>query len=632
MDTKTAGDMEKANGLSSVGATKVTESSTREEEEVDEAHKDHDDPPGTRSSPPRSIHAAVMMDSVSPLSLRAKDFQPSGDDEDVAKKEHPDTDADVVDSLQSVDFDESGAAEVVAEKSSNSYSGLPSIPEMDYSTEEENSQKQDLADDKDQSEANKIDIYVSRSQEHEKSESAHGHNDQQVKVLPVQESQTSSSQKEEALGEGGAVDNEWDGDDADSFSSAHAELPLKPVGQTTEPVHVPEEMGDTNTTESSDGECHDQVTPNSYENDGLENNHGGDSQQSPPIFPNDGRRIVELPFFNIQQQRSEDLALYAEDVLSLSLGVQTLKAQLQREIEEHQLVIQDLQREKSTRKMVEEELEQRKKEHANARAIYLQDVQQLMAECQEAKLRFRAAEQDAQEALELAEDSAQKRDEMERFLQAALDELEQLRSQAQQLPRIIESSLLFPKIGTLSEGEALLGDDDVDCFKKTRQLSYLPRDNVDRILKRKRDSFSLMFPRETEIFYQSEEEGISREVEEKEELPDLRFPLRFAPRVIRKDHTPPSEDDIEAEAGESEESEHPPIIKATRFDKIRTFILALIMATLVGVCVGWKSYASESHSLFGIVGLACHTNCSGDLELRNFFVANENNFGLGDVS
>ncbi len=193
----------------------------------------------------------------------------------------------------------------------------------------------------------------------------------------------------------------------------------------------------------------------------------------------------------------------------------------------------------------------------------------------------------------------------------------------------------FPPVSHLptpiTEGVALLGDDE-DRSKRNKQQSYPPRDVVGRIMRRKQVSLNLMSPQEAEFFGHIEEEGLAEEVEEEELLPTLFFPLRFTPRLVGKIRPAPTEEEAEIEAGERKEAEHPPIIKATRFDKIKTLVLALIMVAFVGVCVGWKTHDSESHSLFGIVGLACHTYCPGDRNLRNFFIANEDHFHSGDVS
>ena len=54
------------------------------------------------------------------------------------------------------------------------------------------------------------------------------------------------------------------------------------------------------------------------------------------------------------------------------------------------------------------------------------------------------------------------------------------------------------------------------------------------------------------------------------------------------------------------------------------------MTALVCVCVGWKTHTDESHSLYGLSGIAYVTDCLGDTTSRNFFVGNEDQFHKGD--
>ena len=115
--------------------------------------------------------------------------------------------------------------------------------------------------------------------------------------------------------------------------------------------------------------------------------------------------------------------------------------------------------------------------------------------------------------------------------------------------------------------------------------------------------------------------------EEEEEAPKLLFPLKFSPRQVGAGRVPLAE-----ETGAVLEAEVPPITSATRTDKIKALVLCCIMVTFMGVCIGWETHADESHSLFGVVGVACVTECLGDIEARNFFVGREDHFKLGDVS
>jgi hypothetical protein len=53
--------------------------------------------------------------------------------------------------------------------------------------------------------------------------------------------------------------------------------------------------------------------------------------------------------------------------------------------------------------------------------------------------------------------------------------------------------------------------------------------------------------------------------------------------------------------------------KATRKDWYITAFLVVVMATLTGIIAGWPTHLDESHSAFGIVGLACVTPCLGNV-------------------
>eukprot|EP01083_Nonionella_stella_P104565 299875_1 len=159
---------------------------------------------------------------------------------------------------------------------------------------------------------------------------------------------------------------------------------------------------------------------------------------------------------------------------------------------------------------------------------------------------------------------------------------------------------------SIAENEALIEDSK----KKIKQISYPPRNVVGGIMRRKQVSMDLMSPQQTAFFGAVEEEmeEVGEELEEKE-TPKMFFPLKFAHRLVRKERAAEIE---EGRAAERAEVEPPPIIKATRTDKIKAIVLCCIMVAFVGVCVGWKTHADESNSVFGVVGTACVTDCMGD--------------------
>jgi hypothetical protein len=192
---------------------------------------------------------------------------------------------------------------------------------------------------------------------------------------------------------------------------------------------------------------------------------------------------------------------------------------------------------------------------------------------------------------------------------------------------------------SFQQPSAPAGTEDGRRPVRTHQPSYPPRDVVRGILRRKQVSLDLLSPQQAEFFgamereeeLKSKEEVIAEEEEEEaEEMKKLFFPLKFAPpaRGAKKEM---AHGEVE-EGRPPKEVEAPPIVRATRIDKIKALILCCLMIAFVGVCIGWETHEDESHSVFGLVGKACVTDCLGDREFRNFFVGNEDHFHSGDVS
>ena len=124
---------------------------------------------------------------------------------------------------------------------------------------------------------------------------------------------------------------------------------------------------------------------------------------------------------------------------------------------------------------------------------------------------------------------------------------------------------------------------------------------VNGILRRKQVSLDLMSPQAAAFFAEEESLGLvddGTSVEE-EEMPNLIFPLKFAPRVGGPKKLDEKGGIIEAKA--------PPVLPATRGDKIKAAVLFLLLSGFVGVCVGWKTHSSDKHSFFGVLGTACVT-------------------------
>jgi hypothetical protein len=61
------------------------------------------------------------------------------------------------------------------------------------------------------------------------------------------------------------------------------------------------------------------------------------------------------------------------------------------------------------------------------------------------------------------------------------------------------------------------------------------------------------------------------------------------------------------------------IIRATRDDYIWTGVLLCLMIAFTAAVIGWDTHLDESFSVFGDVGLACATPCTGDLESQDYF-------------
>lgn len=104
------------------------------------------------------------------------------------------------------------------------------------------------------------------------------------------------------------------------------------------------------------------------------------------------------------------------------------------------------------------------------------------------------------------------------------------------------------------------------------------------------------------VFFEAadaDEEDLSVE----DEMPDMIFPLRFAPRIGgNRQKNDEKKGDVETFA--------PPILKATRTDKIKAAVLFCLLSGFLGVCVGWKTHSSDVHSFFGVLGTACVTEVS----------------------
>jgi hypothetical protein len=188
-----------------------------------------------------------------------------------------------------------------------------------------------------------------------------------------------------------------------------------------------------------------------------------------------------------------------------------------------------------------------------------------------------------------------------------------------------DSTFFTPTMGAINEDEVAAVATRRE--RRAKQESHPPpRDMVSGILRRKQVSLDLLSPQAAAFFDINEEE--EEEPAEEENMPNMFFPLRFAPRQGggRGGHGQGGDEEAAAAAVEP-----PPIIHAKKKDKIMALVLAAIMMAFVAVCVAWETHEDESHTVFGLVGTACITPCLGDRDYRNFFIGHEDHFHNADV-
>jgi hypothetical protein len=151
-----------------------------------------------------------------------------------------------------------------------------------------------------------------------------------------------------------------------------------------------------------------------------------------------GRRTFKTP------SSSERLAQsHADDVLALSLDLERSKQTIKSEQRMHDETKASLAAVKSKNKSLEEQNQKLLADMEKQRDEAKQKMGALEQDSVRANYRMEAAEEDAQFALDLAKESAEKRDQMEAFLQKALQELERLRAQPNSAPRTPKRSVRF---------------------------------------------------------------------------------------------------------------------------------------------------------------------------------------------
>mmetsp|Transcript_20196 Transcript_20196/g.30304 ORF Transcript_20196/g.30304 Transcript_20196/m.30304 type:complete len:794 (-) Transcript_20196:2735-5116(-) len=161
------------------------------------------------------------------------------------------------------------------------------------------------------------------------------------------------------------------------------------------------------------------------------------NQPSPPSC------AKTLTYMYVDRSKTDQLAeSHAEDVLSLTLEVQTLRDQLKKEREAHEKTRAYLEQEEEKSVRMEVDVQQLRADISIMKEEHPKELEAVQNESDALKNKLQAAEEDYQQALEIAKDSDTQRVEMEGHLKNALDEVENLRVQLQQshqqLPMISE--------------------------------------------------------------------------------------------------------------------------------------------------------------------------------------------------
>jgi len=133
-----------------------------------------------------------------------------------------------------------------------------------------------------------------------------------------------------------------------------------------------------------------------------------------------------LTYMYVEQSKSDQLAQsHAEDVLSLTLQIQNLQEQLQSEKESHVQTKEQLDTSNQNSIQLQKQF---KHEMETVKVYHEHEIQKWNSNYESCMHSRSLAEEDAQQALDLAKESDNKRVEMEGLLKNALDEIEQLRS------------------------------------------------------------------------------------------------------------------------------------------------------------------------------------------------------------
>jgi hypothetical protein len=168
---------------------------------------------------------------------------------------------------------------------------------------------------------------------------------------------------------------------------------------------------------------------------------------------------------------SERLAQsHAEDVLSLSLELERTKQALENEQRRHDETRASLTESRCQNTQIENQIQKLLNDMETQREDHGRQVDTLEQELKRAQVRVDAAEEDAQLALELAKGSADSREQVEEWLQRALQEVQMLREQLEHVgvdpntvvppsPPRRKSSVRFAESPTIFSPENIIFED-----------------------------------------------------------------------------------------------------------------------------------------------------------------------------
>jgi hypothetical protein len=247
------------------------------------------------------------------------------------------------------------------------------------------------------------------------------------------------------------VDEEAEAEETNSVSSSQSqqeeEIEVKEEERIRNvEVNEPRDLKNDNGEESgvNDDECSHtlpQVCQESLETSHVEISHAESIQDDATAVNVTTSNVNDLSFYQKEQIRSEKIAQsQAEDLLNVTLALQQMEEAFKLKEDELEQMNQDLRDERAKTSSLTLEVERQNSEMDDMKDECKNEIKQLNVELSKSQNIAKSAEEDAQEALDLAKENDEKRQEMETLLQRALDEMDFLRNQAKALPMITEEN------------------------------------------------------------------------------------------------------------------------------------------------------------------------------------------------